>query len=363
MKEPAVLHVDPDLQWRGGQQQAMYLHLGMLERGYRSGLVCNPGSELSKRLRLLKIDCKCIRFRFEADILAGLKLAIYAHKNKYNILHLHSSHALGWGLIAKLFYPSVMLVATRRVNVPIGRNFLSAFKYKSPMLKAIVAISEATQKLMEADGIPINKIHKIYSGVDIHKFDEVSVPEDFRSRWKIAPNAILVGTVAAIVPPKDYRNFISAASLALAASPALHFMVVGDGELKAEIQVLASKLGLDEHITFAGFQSQIGPFLKAFDIFVLASRREGLGTSILDAMSVGLPVIGTRAGGIAEMIEAGFSGLLVPAKDSEALAKAINMLAADSNLRLKLGTNALSRVQSFSKERMVEANIRLYESL
>ncbi len=363
MIQPAVLHVDPNYEWRGGQQQALYLHLGMLEKGHKSGFVCNPGSVLETKLKEQNIPYQPIRFRFEADILAGIELAIYACRNKYNLLHVHSSHALSWGLIAKMIYPSLHLVATRRVNVPIGKNIFSAIKYKSPMLNAIVAISEATQKLMEADGIPQTKIHKIYSGVDIHKFDEVTLPEDFRARWKIPQKAILVGTVAAIVPPKDYRNLITAASFASQNNPALHFMVVGDGELKGEIQALAKQLGLEGRITFTGFQRQVGQFLKAFDIFVLASKREGLGTSVLDAMSVGLPVIGTNAGGIAEMIENEVSGLLVPAKDSEALARAISIVAADEKLRLKLGTNALTRVQNFSKERMVEANIRLYESL
>jgi glycosyltransferase involved in cell wall biosynthesis len=255
------------------------------------------------------------------------------------------------------------LVATRRVNVPISNNILSRLKYKSRLLRAIVAISEATRKLMLADGIPPSKIHKIPSGVDLERFKGIMPPEDFRAKWSVPQRAILVGTIAALVPPKDYPNFINAAFLAAQRNPSLHFMIVGDGELMPKMQGMARDLGLEGRLTFCGFQSDIGIFLQAFDIFVMASRREGLGTAVLDAMSVGLPVIGTRAGGISETIVEGESGLLVEVKNSQALASAILRLAGDESLRKSLGYGALERVKAFRKEQMVEANIRLYESL
>jgi glycosyltransferase involved in cell wall biosynthesis len=363
MKDIAVLHVDPDRGWRGGQQQALYLHLELLAKGYKSCVICNPGAQLHLRLQEKNAPLYPIRFHCEADLLAALRLALYAKSKAYNILHLHSSHALSWGILAKLFYPSLKLVATRRVNVPISQNFLSAFKYKGNMLNAIVAISEATRSLMESDGIRTDKIHLVYSGIDISKYEMVKVPENFRSQWQIPDSAILIGTVAAIVPPKDYPNFISAAAHAAKKNPQLHFLVVGDGELKKSTEEMAQSLGLRNRITFTGFQSQIGVFLKAMDIFVLASRREGLGTAVLDAMSVGLPVIGTSAGGIAEMIEDKQSGIIVPARDSEALAQAILSLADDQELRAGFGRAALARVKIFSKERMAAGNIQVYKSL
>jgi L-malate glycosyltransferase len=363
MKAIAVLHVDPDPGWRGGQQQAFYLHQGMLAQGLKSGFICSPGSELAKRLRHNQLVFHTIRHYFEADLVAALRLACFARKHGFTTLHLHSSHALSWGLLARCLYPSLKLVATRRVNVPISKNPLSSFKYKGRMLDAIVAISDAIVDIMLRDGICPQKIHRIYSGVDIHKFDDDACPSQFRQDWGIPEAAILVGTVAALVPPKDYPNFVNAAAIAAQSNPDLHFMVVGDGELRERIEELAQSKGLTGRITFTGFQSRVGTFLKAFDFFVLASKREGLGTSVLDAMSVGLAVIGTRAGGIAEMIEDERSGLLVEARNSAALAEAMLRLAVDEALRKQLGTQALERVKDFSKEHMVEANIRLYESL
>jgi glycosyltransferase involved in cell wall biosynthesis len=278
-------------------------------------------------------------------------------------LHLHSSHALSWGLLARIFYPKLKLIASRRVELHIGKNFLSRWKYSNSAIAYIVAISQKIRNVLLEDGIPIEKIRLIYSGVDTHKFELIRPDPEYRQRWQIPPESIIVGTVAAFVAAKDYRNFLAAAARALQKNPLLHFVAVGDGIQRQEMQDLATELGLDGKICFTGFQASVGKHLKAFDIFVMASKREGLGTSVLDAMSVGLPVIGTRAGGIAEMIEAGSSGLLVEARNSEALAEAILKLAADKELRKLLGSYALKRVQHFSKEQMVDANIRLYEEL
>jgi glycosyltransferase involved in cell wall biosynthesis len=363
MKQPAVLHVDPELQWRGGQQQALYLHLGMLARGYKSGFICNPGSELASRLKQHNVHYHRIRHRFEVDLVAGFQLALYSKIHGYNILHLHSGHALSWGLLAKLFYPKLKLVAARRVDFHIGNNFISRWKYTGSGVNAIVAISKNIRNVMLQDGVPEAKIRLIYSGVDTHKFDHIVPDLSYRQHWQIPEEAIIVGTVAAFVAHKDYRNFLAAAAIALKSNPRLHFVAVGDGIQMQIMKDLAIELGIAHKVCFTGFQDKVGSLLKAFDIFVIASKKEGLGTSVLDAMSVGLPVVGTRAGGIAEMIEDGKSGLLVEARNSEALANAILKLAADEELRKHLGSNALKRVQDFSKEQMVDDNIRLYEEL
>ncbi len=363
MKDPAVLHVDPELQWRGGQQQALYLHLGMLSRGHKSGFICNPGSELEVRLKQHNAGYHCIRHRFEADLMAGFRLALYAKYHGYQILHLHSGHALSWGLMAKLFCPKLKLIASRRVDFHISDNLFSRWKYTGSGVNTIVAISDNIRKVMLQDGIPEAKIRLIYSGVDTSKFDDILPDPEYRQHWQIPAEATIVGTVAAFVAHKDYRNFFGAAAIALKSNPHLHFVAVGDGVQMQTMKDLTVQLGISQNVCFTGFQSSVGSHLKAFDIFVIASKKEGLGTSVLDAMSVGLPVIGTRAGGIAEMIQDGKSGLLVEARNSEALAAAILKLAADKDLRKHLGDNALLRAEDFSKQQMVDANIRLYEEL
>jgi L-malate glycosyltransferase len=356
-----VLHVDSELTWRGGQQQAVYLYEGMLERGVDCGFVCRPGSSLQKYLKQASLPCECISFRGEADILSGLKLAFCAKRGGYDALYLHSAHALGWGWLARLFSPSLRLIAARRVDFHIRKNLFSRLKYNSA--DRVVAISENIRRVLVSDGIDPAKIRVIHSGIDPHKFQNVEPDRDFRERWGIPGDATLVGTVAALAGHKDYPNFLRAAALALKSSSNLYFMAVGGGKLMAGIKALSHELGLDGRFVFTGHQKDVRQFLKVFDIFVLASKKEGLGTSVLDAMSVGLPVIGTTAGGIGEMIGDGASGLLVPPSDPEALADSIVKLARDGGLREKLGQAALAKARDFDCNLMVQKNLEMLREL
>ena len=358
-----VLHIDAEKYWRGGQQQAVYLYEGMLKSGYECGFVCCPGSQLQRYLETNRLNYHCLTFRSEADIISAFQLALLCHRHSYNILQLHSSHSLSWGLLAKLFYPSLKLVATRRVDFPIGKNPLSAFKYKTKAVNKIVAVSDNIRRVLINCGVAAEKIAVIHSGIDLAKFDRAQVPENFYKTWNIPAESIIVGTVAAFAGHKDYPNFLKAASLAVQENPLLFFIAVGGGNLLPEMKKLAWKLGLQGHIAFTGFQKEIGQFLQAFDIFVLASCLEGLGTSVLEAMSVGLPVIGTKAGGIIEMINSGENGLLVPAQNPLELSQAILTLAQNPLLREKYGNNALNSVQKFSKEQMIDKYLELYTTL
>jgi len=363
MKEIRVLHVDAERGWRGGQQQACYIHEGLVNAGVHSDFACRTGSKLEQRLKKANLPYKTFPYFGEADLFSAISLAAYSRKHKISILHLHSSHALSWGLTAKFFMPKLKLIAARRVDFHIGKNILSRRKYFHPKLDAIVAISDNIRQVLISDGIAADRIHLIHSGVDIHRFEDAFVPDDFRARWGIPEKALIVGTIAALVGHKDYPNFIQAAALAIAQNPLLYFIAVGSGEKMHQIKALARDLGIMGNITFTGAQKEVGSLMKAFDIFVLASKKEGLGTSVLDAMSVGKPVIGSRAGGIPEMIIDSENGLLVDKQNPQQLAEAILRLAQDQKLRDQLGSAARERVKLFSREEMIRKNLELYQRL
>lgn len=362
MRQIRVLHIDAEMGWRGGQQQAVYLHEGLCKAGVYSDFVCRKDSALRQRLESAQLPHKEFAYMGEIDFIAPMRLARYASQNRINIIHAHSSHAHSWALGAKFFYPSLKIVAARRVDFPIRKNFLSRCKYYSSRLDAIVAISRNIHDVLIADGIPRDKVHLIHSGVDLQRFAESETAENFRSIWGIPEDSLIVGTVAAFVGHKDYPNFLHAAALAQKKNPSLHFIAVGSGPKLDEMKQLSCDLQLSG-ITFTGDTAELGSVLKAFDIFVLASKKEGLGTSVLDAMGLGLPVIGTKAGGIPEMIEDLDSGILVEKSKPEALADAILRLADDPDLRSKLGKAARERVRLFSKDKMIQKNIELYQKL
>ena len=166
-----------------------------------------------------------------------------------------------------------------------------------------------------------------------------------------------------MVGHKDYPNFLKAAQLVLKQRENVTFCAVGDGKDRENILNSAEELGLNDRFYFPGFRKDIGQFLKSFDIFVMASKLEGLGTSILDAEAVGLPIVACNSGGIPETLSHNYNGLLVPSRNPEKLADAILQLCDDKKLRNEFGRNSLQNVKKFEIANTINKNIELYENL
>ena len=358
-----VLHIDTEFGWRGGQQQVAYLVEGLRRQGYETAVVCQPGSDLERYCRDHAWACHPVRTHGELDVLAGYRVARFCRKEKFDVIHLHAAHALALGVWAKLFGAPGKMVASRRVDFHIKKNWLSRFKYDNPFLDRIICISDQIRSVLQSDGIPAHKLQTIHSGVDVHRFDGVSPPDDFRKQLGISGDHILVGTMAAMADHKDYPNLLHAAELVRQRSANISFCAVGSGPEEAKIHKLAEDLKLGDRFIFTGFRKDVGEFLKSYDIFVHASFLEGLGTSILDAQSVGLPVIATRTGGIPEIVDHGKNGILVPPRDSRSLADAICELADNAAKRMDLGEAGRSSVENFSIEKTVANNIEMYKKL
>lgn len=358
-----ILHIDSERNWRGGQQQAAYLLERLHGLGYKTALICPPGADMESYCRSHSLPCHPVAMHGEIDIRAGYKIASLCKKHRYGIAHLHTAHALATGLWARLFYPKLRLIAVRRVDLHIRKNPLSRYKYNTRRLDKIVCISKGIRKVMLSDGLSESRLATIHSGVDLKKFDPVTPPRDFKKRLGIPEDHILVGTVAAIAGHKDYPNLLHAAKYILQHMDNVSFCAVGDGPDETEVHALARRLDLGSRFVFAGFRSDVGNFLKSFDIFVLSSSLEGLGTSILDAQGVGLPVVACDTGGIPEAVLDNENGLLVPPGNSKALAEAILKLARDEKMRRNFGCRAKETVGAFSIDITVRKNIDLYREL
>lgn len=357
-----VLHIDTEKGWRGGQQQAAYLFQEMIERKYETALLCQPGSALHKFCINNKLPHFPLKMKGEYDIIAGYNIAQICKIHQFNILHLHSAHAVSVGIWAKLFFKKLKLIAMRRVDFHISKNYLSYLKYSSHLIDKIICISERIEQVLTEDGIPAEKLVVIHSGIDLKKFNK-TMPVNLYKKYNIPQNNIIVGTIAALVGHKDYPTFLYAAKQVIESNPNITFIALGSGKDERKIKNLAEELNLRERFIFAGFQENAGSFLKGFDIFVLSSKLEGLGTSILDAMALGIPVIATEAGGIPEIIKNGKNGLLVPPQNPRDLAEAIVVLANDKNRREQLGNAGKETVKRFDICETIQRTIKLYNHL
>lgn len=362
-KEIRILHIDSELKWGGGQQQALYLFEGMLNKGYYTTFVCRPRSELKRYFEKHKLSFWELKMSSEIDFLSSYKIASYCKKNNINILYLHSAGAHAIGLMAKVFYPKLKIIVVRRVGYDIRKNFLSQLKYKSSLVNTFVCISDDIKKVLLNNGINRKKLKVIHDGIDLNKFTDIKPNSNLRNELKIPEGDVIVGTIAALEEAKDYPNLLNSAKIVAEKVGNVSFIAVGDGRDRNKIKELHDKLNLGNKFIFTGFQNDVGKYLLLFDIFVLASKKEGLGTSILDAQSLGLPVIATKTGGIPEVVKHNINGLLVNPQTPEELASAIIDLVDDKAKREMLGRNGKESVREFDINLNLEKHIDLIKSL
>jgi glycosyltransferase involved in cell wall biosynthesis len=187
-------------------------------------------------------------------------------------------------------------------------------------------------------------------------------PLGIRARLGLDADTLIAANVAALVAHKDHATLVRAAGLLRQALPPLHWVVAGEGADRHALERLRAELGLDHRVHLLGHLDEPARLIADATCFVMSSREEGLGTSVLEAMALGIPVASTSAGGLPEMLQDG-AGLLVPPGDPAALAAAVERLVRDPTLARDIGTKAAQRVERFTAARMAEAVRSVYRSL
>jgi len=362
-KRLRILHIDIEKGWRGGQKQSFLLHSMLSNEGHSSIMICRKNSELEKRCGQSNLKILSISYLGEFDIRAGLLISRVCKKEKIQIIIAHSSHSLSLGLIAKMLNKQIKLIAVRRVDFAIGNNRLSIWKYSSKMLNKIVCVSDYIRRVISINHIIQNKSLTITSGIDIVAHRINTDKNKLRAKFKIPENYVIAGTVAAFVGHKDYDTLIRAIKIVTENIKNIIFLFVGEGKLKSGMMNLAKQLGLNSFIRFEGFQSNISDYLNLFDVFILSSKMEGLGTSIFDAQSVGVPVIATQSGGIPEIIINGYNGELVPPQNPKLLADAIVKFCENENYRKKISANSLITVKEYDIQITYQKYLKLFNEL
>ena len=184
---------------------------------------------------------------------------------------------------------------------------------------------------------------------------------NLRRQLGISADALVVGYVGRFVPIKDLPTLVRAFARVAAARPDAVLLLVGDGPVRAEVDTLVAALGLQARVRTAGWIDDLAPLYATIDICALASRNEGTPVAIIEAMAAAKPVVATRVGGVADVVEHDRSGLLVPPGNPDALADEIVRLAADPHERSRLGAaGRQSVVERFSPDRLVGDIERLY---
>jgi glycosyltransferase involved in cell wall biosynthesis len=356
------LHVDTSRTWRGGQRQVLLTILGLRERGHRAVLVAHPEGELAQRASEGH-DLIRLAPRAELDLHAGWKVSRIIKELKPEIIHAHDPHAVALASLAVSFNTSAdcpAIVASRRVAFRLKRHAFSRWKYHQ--VDCFIAASDAIHQILAEDGIDRSRIVTVYEGIDIARVQAEPVANIHAEFW-LPTHAPIVGAVGALTQEKGHKYLIDAAALVVREVPDARFVIFGEGDLRPSLERQVKELHLEKHVLLPGFRPDILSFVRAFDLFVMCSLHEGLGTSLLDAMAAGKATVASETGGIPEVVAGGETGLLVPPRDHQALASAIAALLKDAGRRAAMGQAGVERVKRvFSAERMVEKTLEVYRA-
>ncbi|HEY6826767.1 MAG TPA: glycosyltransferase family 4 protein [Gemmatimonadaceae bacterium] len=352
-----VLHVDTEHGWRGGERQALWLAIELARRGHRSIVAARAGEPLAVRSTEAGLEVVPCSPLGELDPRAALQLHATIRRERIDVVHAHTAHAVAVGALATIGTRTPMVVA-RRVDFPLRANAGTRWKYGRAA--AIVAVSDAVRRVLVDGGINPSLVTVVPDGVDVHRA-AVPASDDTLASLGVQRGAPLVVQVAQLVGHKDPINFVRAVAHARRIVPTLQALLVGDGPLRGHVEREIHTLMLDGAIHLAGYRTDADALLAAADVVALSSSEEGMGSVLLDALAFGRPIAATRAGGIPEVIVDGECGLLADIRDPEGLGAAMARLVTDRQLAARLASRAEARAGEFSVERMTDRTIEVYE--
>jgi glycosyltransferase involved in cell wall biosynthesis len=307
-----------------------------------------------------------------ADVRAVMELVRLFRQERPDIVHTHSSKA---GLVGRL--------AARIAGVPVVVHTVHGWSFHEGMSPAAWAFAATLERLAARWTWPLVVVTEVDAEIGLAA--RIGQPDQYavvrsaidvdrlrrsagsrasaRTALGIAQDVPVVGTVTRLCTQKDPEMLLRAARLAVELQPDVRFVVVGDGPLRPQVEQMLDDLDLRGHVTLLGRRSDVEALLPGFDAFVLSSRWEGLPRVVIEAMAVGVPVVSTDVGGIAEVVEDGVSGLLVPSGDHIALANALLRVLDEPGLGGRLARDAGGRVAEFDVGEMAARLDDLYAGL
>ncbi|HXN12218.1 MAG TPA: glycosyltransferase family 4 protein [Candidatus Acidoferrales bacterium] len=354
----SIVGVDPELGFGGGETQVLGLTLALAAGGHRAELICDPAGRLWERAIAAGIKCHPIRIRNAIDLAAGVKLRAILKRERYDVVHFHTSRAHSMAPLARGFGST--LVVTRRMDYRPNRVF-APYLYNRAV-DGVVAISGGVADSLAASGVERERITFVHSGVDCDRFRAPTSQEraDARGALKIADTEFVISAVGALEQRKGHRYLIAAIG-AIAASGKFRCFIVGQGLIGRVLQDEIAVIRSLDRIKLLGRVDDVRELLWASDAFAMPSLKEGLGVAALEAMASALPVIASDVGGLREVVEDGRTGIIVPPANPEKIASAIKRLAESPELRSQMSAAARARVvENYSMEQMAARTLALY---
>jgi glycosyltransferase involved in cell wall biosynthesis len=304
------------------------------------------------------------------DLVALAEMVRLVRAIRPDVVHTHMAKAGTLGRLAAAMCGVPLIVHTYHGHVFHGyfgkaktNVFLTIERALARLTHRIVVVGERQRDEIAAFGVaPRAKLLPIPLGLELGRFLHAEQYRgELRRELGIRPDAPLVGIVARLVPIKAHEDFLLAARSVLAERPETHFLIVGDGERRAELERLVDSLGVRDRLRFLGWRRDLERVYADLDVVALASRNEGSPVALIEALAAARPVVSTAVGGVPEVVLDGQTGLLVPPSQPPALARAMQRLLGDRAYAEALGAAGRRHVYPrHDARRLVEDMRSLY---
>ena len=374
----SVAHIITKLELGGAQQNTLFTVAHLDRARFRPILITGEPGPLDEEARresgaeFHQVPALGRTIRPLADLLAFYRLTRLLRRLKPTIVHTHSSKA---GIIGRC--------AARLAGVPIIIHSIHGFGFtpaQPPLLRSsliaaermvgrmtswFIAVSESTrQQGIDLGLFPPERCSVIRSGIDLRMFKHTQVDvEKKRRELDLEPDCPVVGMIAPLKPQKAPLDYVRLAALVCRVRPEAQFLLIGDGELRAEVEAAARQHELGSKFRLLGWRRDIAEILQSLDVFVLTSRWEGLPRVYLEALASGRPIVGTNVDGAAEVVHEGVNGYLVEPGNLDRMAKEILGLLRDPPRAREMGRRGQLISDEFDIHHMVSRQEEQYSQL
>lgn len=361
MAKIKVLQLSSERSWRGGEQQLAYLidALNALD-DVEVVIAARKNSSFAEWAKKRGLRVYLLPFINGLDMATAWQIKQISKELNVDLVHVHSGKAHSLAHFANLMGMNKPLIVHRRVDFDLSTSQLKLSKYNHHSVRRILCVSNAIANIVKQAVQHPDKVSTVYDGVDFSRFNRTIRSGFLHRELGIDATKRLVVNVSALAPHKDYPTFIRTAARTLESRGDVHFIAVGSGDQEAKLQYLTKSLGIEAHFTFAGFRNDIPEVLQEADVFMMTSKTEGLGSSIIDAMHCGLPVVATRAGGIPELVVDGTTGFLSDPGDFVGLSSQLCKLLDSNELMKYMGEGAKRMSMLFSVDNMAAKVVQAY---
>jgi glycosyltransferase involved in cell wall biosynthesis len=358
-----VLHLVTSLEV-GGAQHGMLLGLPRFDSDQYEHIVCSimDRMQMASQFREAGIEVRSLGLSRKTDIGVVLRLRALLKEMRPDVLHTYLLHGNILGrLIGRLVGVPVIIGSERTIGQARKWGRL-ATRLTNPLTDAVEVNSEIGGRAIERDlGVPSEKIELVRSGLDLSVFSSANRRDELRSEFGVTADQHLIVYMGRLRTVKGVEFGIRAFATALEQLPNIRMVLAGEGDQRNFLGSLVSELGISEQVEFLGVRNDVPELLGAADSVLMPSLTEGFPRTAIEAMAAGKPVIATNVGGTPEAVIDGETGILVPARDSDALSAAIVRLVGDTDLQARLAQAGRKRAEkNYSVDRYVSRLDELY---